>query len=229
MALGLTQEDWSGWYRLFSRSRVARLFFRETLPPMSPAEPYVVGVDGVQIPRSSLKLAGTSWLKAPRTPVFKVGIHRAQRFVHGAWLTPLEHGYSRAIPLRFLPAFPPKAKPAPVALQREWKAGLAFLHWVRQELDDAGHPEQVLLALADGTYDTWFQPNGFRVHGSCRCLLKPCSPGSGNVGTRSRASRNEKRLWRRRNAMLESARHDRLRPMERELLVSEEEEDEDTA
>jgi hypothetical protein len=159
MALGLTQEDWSGWYRLFSRgrygeSRVAPLFFRETLPHTSPAEPYVVGVDGVQIPRSSLKLAGTSWLKAPRTPVFKVGIHRAQRFVHGAWLTPMERGYSRAIPLRFLPAFPPKAKPAPVAPQREWEAGLAFLHWVRQELDDAGRPEQVLLALADGTYDT---------------------------------------------------------------------------
>jgi hypothetical protein len=37
MALGLTDEDWSGWYRLFSRgryaeSRVARLFFHETLP-----------------------------------------------------------------------------------------------------------------------------------------------------------------------------------------------------
>jgi hypothetical protein len=159
MALGLTEEDWSGWYRLFSReryaeARVARIFFRETLPHTSPDEPYVVGVDGVQIPRSSLKMPGTSWLKAPRTPVFKVGIHRAQRFVHGAWLTPLEVGYSRAIPLRFLPAFPPKAKPAPVAPQREWEAGLAFLHWTRQELDAAGRAKQAVLALADGAYDT---------------------------------------------------------------------------
>ncbi len=90
MALGLTDEDWRGWYRLFSRgryaeARVARIFFRETGRHTSPAEPYVVGGDGVQIPRSSLKWAGTSWLKAPGTPVFKVGIHRAQRFVHGAW------------------------------------------------------------------------------------------------------------------------------------------------
>ncbi len=30
--------------------------------------------------------AWTSWLKAPRTLMFKVSIHRAQRFVHGAWL-----------------------------------------------------------------------------------------------------------------------------------------------
>src|SRR5512136_1655858 len=89
MALGLTDEDWSGWYRLFNCGRytemwVVSIFFREMLEHTLPKDPYVVGVDGVQIPRSSLKLAGTSWLKAPRTPVFKVGIHRAQRFVHGA-------------------------------------------------------------------------------------------------------------------------------------------------
>lgn len=159
MALGLTDADWSGWYRLFSRGRyaeprVAALLFQETVTHTAPTEPYVVGVDGVQIPRSSLKMPGTSWLKAPRTPVFKVGIHRAQRFLHGAWLTPLEAGYSRAVPLRFLPAFPPKAKPAPVAPQREWEAGLTFLHWTRQELDAMGRRDQVVLALADGLYDT---------------------------------------------------------------------------
>lgn len=151
MVLGLTDADWSGWYRLFSRGRyaeprVARILFRETVTHTVPTAPYVVGVDGVQIPRSSLKM--------PRTPTFKVGIHRAQRFVHGAWLTPLEAGYSRAVPLRFLPAFPPKAKPAPVAPQREWEAGLAFLHWTRQELDDVGRGAQVVLALAEGVYDT---------------------------------------------------------------------------
>ena len=159
MALGLTDADWSGWYRLFSRGRyaeprVASLLFRETMAHTTPTEPYVVGVDGVQIPRSSLKMPGTSWLKAPRTPVFKVGIHRAQRFLHGAWLAPLESGYSRAVPLRFLPAFPPKAKPAPVAPQREWEAGLTFLHWTRHELDDVGRHAQVILTLADGAYDT---------------------------------------------------------------------------
>src|SRR3972149_2965646 len=76
MALGITDGDWSGWYRLFSQGRyeeqkVARVFFRETLAHINAAEPYVVGVDGVQIPRSSLRMPGTSWLKAPRTPVFK--------------------------------------------------------------------------------------------------------------------------------------------------------------
>jgi hypothetical protein len=79
--------------------------------------------------------------------------HRAQRFLHGSWLTPMEAGCSRAIPLRFLPAFPPKAKPASVPPQREWEAGLSFLHWVRQELDQAGRETQLLLNLADGSFD----------------------------------------------------------------------------
>jgi hypothetical protein len=159
MALGMTDGDWSGWYRLFSQrrykeERVAKMFLQETLPHTSPEEPYVVGVDGVQIPRSSLQMPGTSWLKAPRTPVFKVGIHRAQRFMNGSWLTPMEVGYSRAIPLRFLPAFPPKAKPANVPSQTEWEAGLSFLHWTRQSLDEAGRERQMILTLADGSFDT---------------------------------------------------------------------------
>jgi len=159
MALGITDGDWSSWYRLFSRGRyeekkVARIFLRETIGHTFAAAPYVVGVDGVQIPRSSLKMPGTSWMKAPRTPVFKVGIHRAQRFLHGSWLTPIEEGYSRAIPLRFLPAFPVKAKPANSPPQREWEAGLSFLHWTRQGLDEAGREQQMLLTLADGSFDT---------------------------------------------------------------------------
>ena len=147
MALGMLDGDWSAWYRMFSRERfeeepLARTLRGETLKEVPENEPSVVGVDGMQIPRSSLKMPGTSWLKAPRTPVFKVGIHRAQRFLHGSWLTPIEGGYSRAIPLRFLPAFPPKAKPANVLPQREWEAGLAFVNWVRQSLDRAGRGAQ---------------------------------------------------------------------------------------
>jgi hypothetical protein len=159
MSLGIIDGDWSGWYRMFSKGRyaeekVARIFFRETLEHVPAHEPYVTGVDGVQIPRSSLKMAGTSWLKAPRTPVFKVGIHRAQRFVHISWLTPMEAGFSRAMPIRFLPAFPPKAKPAAVRPQREWEAGATGAQWVREELDAEGREQQLQLILADGSYDT---------------------------------------------------------------------------
>jgi hypothetical protein len=159
LALGLTDADWSAFYRLFSRSRydeerLSRCFFRETLLHSKSEEPYVTGIDTTQIPRSSMKMPGTGWLRAPRTAVFRRGIHRAQRFLHGAWLPAIQDGYTRAMPLRFLPAFPEKAVKANVEPLKEWAAGLKFMHWVRQELDSAGRLAQLLLVLGDGAYDT---------------------------------------------------------------------------
>lgn len=158
-ALGMTGGDWSVWYRLFSRPRfeeveLAHYLLAATLQELPPTAPYVVGTDATQIPRSSQKMPGTSWLRALRTAVFSRGIHRAQRFLHGAWLPPSEQGYTRAIPLRFLPAFPAKAVPAAAAPLKEWAASLVFVKWVREELDRPGRVAQQLVVLADGAYDT---------------------------------------------------------------------------
>jgi hypothetical protein len=91
LAMGLTDGDWSAWYRLFSWERfeeeqLATRLLAETLEHVPEGAPYVLATDGVQILRSSRKMPGTSWLKAPRTPAYRVGIHRAQRFLDGAWL-----------------------------------------------------------------------------------------------------------------------------------------------
>lgn len=158
LALGLTDVDWSAWYRLFSLGRfdadkAARCFFKQTLPMVEPSDVYVIGVDGVQVPRSSLKMPGTSWLKAPRTAAWKAGIHRAQRFLNLSWLVPLVEGFSRAIPLQWLPAFPAKAIPAAKGAQKEWEAGLKAIVWVRDQLDAAGRAAQLLLAVADGNFE----------------------------------------------------------------------------
>lgn len=159
LALGLGGMDWSAWYRLFSRERfdeeaAGRVLLRERLAQVAAEAPYVVGTDGVRIPRSSRTMPGTSWWPGLGMAPFRRGLQRAQRFVHGAWLTPLEEGYSRAVPLRFVPAFPASAvAAAEVATCREWEAGLAFVRWVRQELDAAGRMAQTLLWLADGSYD----------------------------------------------------------------------------
>ena len=148
-ALGLSEVDWSGFYRLFSRRRfdeaaLNACLLAETLVHSDPGAPYVAGIDGTQVARTSHKMAGTSWLRAPRTPVFKQGIHRAQRFLHGAWLPAIVAGYTRAIPLRFLPAFPVKARPAEAAPCKEWEAGLTFVRWVRAQLDRGGTPSAAL-------------------------------------------------------------------------------------
>lgn len=159
VALGLTEGDWSAFYRLFSAPRLdyeelSRRFFKETLLHMPPSEPYVTVVDGIQLPRHSHKMPGTSWLKNPRTPPFMPGIHRAQRFLHLACLLPRSaHGYTRALPLRFEPAFPEKAlKAEGFEPKKQWEAASEAITWLRANLDEAGREAQSLLVLGDGDF-----------------------------------------------------------------------------
>jgi hypothetical protein len=160
LALGVTEQDWSARYRLFSVPRIdleglSAELARQTLAQIPAAGPYVVAVDGVQVPRWGLRLPGTSWLKAPRTPKWKPGIHRAQRFFHLAALLPItRQGYSRALPLRWVLAAPPKAVPARTPARTEAQAAGAELGWLRRQLDAAGRAAQALLAVGDGSYDT---------------------------------------------------------------------------
>jgi hypothetical protein len=63
LALGLSDTDWTALYRLFSRppfdeEQLAGCLFGETLAHSTPDEPYVTGIDGTQIPRTSYKLPG---------------------------------------------------------------------------------------------------------------------------------------------------------------------------
>ncbi len=159
VALGLTDSDWSAFYRLFNEPRIdyeelTGCFLRETLDHVPSSEPYVVVVDGVQVPRHSHKMPGTSWLKCPRTPPFMPAPHRAQRFLHLAALLPQsEEGYSRALPLRWEPAFPEKAVlPDGVEPRREWEAALDALRWLRKQVNEAGRATQRLLVLGDGGF-----------------------------------------------------------------------------
>jgi hypothetical protein len=159
LALGLVDADWSAFYRLFSRARLddevlTRCFLRQTLADVPAEGPYVAVVDGLQIPRASRTMPGTAWLKCPRTPPWKPGSHRAQFFVHLAALLPRWQGYSRALPLRLAPAFPPKAVPGAAPPQTEGQAALAQVQWLRAELDAAGRRAHALLVLGAGHYDT---------------------------------------------------------------------------
>jgi hypothetical protein len=155
LALGESENDWSAWYRLFSHKRfdyqkLTSITLRETLPEAPDEAPYVVAVDGMLVPRSSQKMPGTSWWKALGSAPFKPGLARAQRFVHLSWLTSREAGYSRAIPLQMLPAFPEKAVAAETEKRKDWEAAVEGLQWTRQQLDAAGRSMQLLLALVDG-------------------------------------------------------------------------------
>lgn len=158
MALGMTEQDWSAMYRVFSRGlfnyeAASQVLFRETLKHVRENEVYVVVGDGTQTPRSSRKLEGVGWLRNLRTPPFKVGIHLAQRWFNGSGLLPAQAGYSRALPLRWLPAFTEKSKPKVHVPCKEWEAAVQFLRWVRDQLTQAGRGDQTVLLVGDGHYD----------------------------------------------------------------------------
>ena len=208
VSLGLGELDWSGAYRLFSQARLdyavlGRCFLRETLVHVALDDPYLVAVDGLQIPHESRRLPGTSWLHNPLSPPFKRGIHRAQRFSHLAWLTPpTDDGDSRALPLRLIPAFPAKAvRPDRVAEQAdwqprtEWQAGRDQLQWLRTELDAAGRAAQWALGIGDGVYSTaklWAAlPERVSLLAGVP-KIAPCTPGqnpiTGGVGPGSTGS-----------------------------------------
>lgn len=169
MSLGLTEQDWSAWHRLFSQERfnyaAARAgLLAESLRHVAPDAVYVVAGDATQTPRSSRKMEGAWWLRNLRTPPFMVGIHAAQRWFNGSWLLPQENGYSRAVPLRWMPAFTEKSQPQTVAPLKEWQASVQFLSWLRQQLIAHKRAEQAILFVGDGHYDNlklWQQlPSG---------------------------------------------------------------------
>jgi hypothetical protein len=145
LTLGLVASDWNTFYRLFSVPRLdfgvlTRCFLHQTLAQIPADAPYVAVVDGVHLPRASQRMPGMSWLKCPRTPPFKPGIRCARRCVHLAALPPRWQGYSRALPVRCVPAFPPTAVPGAATLHSEWDAARAELCWLRTQLDTSGRP-----------------------------------------------------------------------------------------
>lgn len=159
MALGLTEADWTAWYRLFSEARfeeeaVNGVLLGECLKHIGAEEVLVLGGDGTQTPRTSAKMEGVGYLLNPRTPPFNRGIHLAQRWFHGALFLPAEQGYSRAVPLRFMPAFTPKAVRTITQARSECEAAQDYLKWIQTHLQSMGRGEQAILFVADGGYDT---------------------------------------------------------------------------
>lgn len=193
-SVGLTEEDWSAWYRLlqqpqrFDEAALGKVLVEQTAQQVGPNEPYVVGIDTTSVPRTSARLEGSGWHKCPRNPPWRVGIHRAQRFLNISWLGPLQKGYSRAIPLRFMPCFTEKATRRAYPAVLEQQAGVEALQWVHQQLQAHGSHPAGLLALADGSYDKpdfWTQlPPATVARTAKNRVLKYLPPPYGGRGRR---------------------------------------------
>ena len=160
LTLGLTDEDWSAWYRIFSKGRypeeaTSKVMLEEMLKEVPEEEPFVVGGDGFHVPRCSEKMPGSGWMRGLATAKWQPGIQRGQRYVEESWLTPMKNGFSRAIPIRCLPAFTQKSVECEGEEPRtEVATGLVILKWTRAAMDKVGRALQQLVALYDGSYDT---------------------------------------------------------------------------
>lgn len=160
LTLGLTEEDWSAWYRLFSEGRfqeeaTSRVMLEEMVGEVAESEPFVVGGDGFHVPRCSQTMPGTGWIRGLATAKWRPGLQRGQRYVETSWLTPMVKGFSRAIPLRCLPAFTEKSVPCEgVEPRTEVATGVVILQWIRAGMDALGRTKQQLVGLYDGRYDT---------------------------------------------------------------------------
>jgi hypothetical protein len=139
-ALGLGEVDWAAFHRRFSRPRfrddtLCQDLRGQTLALAPAAQPDLATVDGTIIPRRSRTRPGTGWLRAPGPAPCNRGLARCQRFGDLCWLPlPSPAGDRRAVPLRWAPAFPPKAVPAAAfPPQPEAAAGLAQGTWLRAD------------------------------------------------------------------------------------------------
>ena len=157
-ALGLTEWDWSAYYRLFGKGRIdeeklSGYLVQETLVHVDAQEPYLAVVDGTRIMRTGKHVAGSGWWPAQNTAPFKRGLMRGQRFVGTAWLTPPVKGECRAIPLRWIPAPTAKSVACEAKVMKEWEAGIEGVRWLRKTLNEAGRREQRLMVVADGSFE----------------------------------------------------------------------------
>ena len=109
VTLGVGDQDWTAWYRLFNQSRVhlptlQATLLDQVLADIPPTESVIaVAVDATQLPRTSRRFPGCGITRAVRGLRWPRGLTLAQRYVGLNVLLPRSsQGDSRAIPLKWL-------------------------------------------------------------------------------------------------------------------------------
>lgn len=203
-ALGRSDRDWSGDYKMFSRCKwePERLFdpvideYLDRYPKM----PVVSAIDDTKIRKTGKRIQSARWQRDPLSPPFHVNFLYGLRFLQASMLFPhdKEGDYPpRGIPVRFQEA-PPLKKPGKRASQqdheryRELKKTnnlstqtLAVIRSLRASVDQRGGSKRLLLIVGDGSFSnkTMFSAELDRTHLVTRCrkdarLCFPAPDGS---------------------------------------------------
>jgi hypothetical protein len=161
IALGAGQQDWSAWYRVFNRGRFVGtrgrlVLVQRLLAGYAPEAPVAVVVDATQLPRSSRRFPGVGATRAPRCPIWRPGVHLAQRVeLLSGLVARTAQGESRAIPVRATVLRSPRTRPfGPVPEQTEGMAAATLVRQFRDDLRALGQDARPVLVLGDGAYST---------------------------------------------------------------------------
>ena len=161
VTLGRGDTDWSAWYRLFAVPRIAidrlqAILLEQALRDEPATAVLPVVLDATQLPRSSRRFPGSGWIRAPRTPAWRPGIHQGQRWEGlSLLLSRSRQGDSRTVPLRWELIRSATSRPCgDVPVRSEGTVGIVLLTWLRGHLDRLGRAAQRVLVIADGAYST---------------------------------------------------------------------------
>ncbi|MGZ3803404.1 MAG: hypothetical protein ACXVB4_04295 [Pseudobdellovibrionaceae bacterium] len=168
---GLAQNDWSADYRLFSRVNwaVCDVFRPMLKKAMSLVDDSIiaVGYDDTLMRKTGKKIKSSSWLRDPLSPPFNCNFVWGLRYLQASLLLPLykeDQTPPRAIPIQLsqLPKFkkprrnsPPEQWEQYQELRKKHNASTEFvkqLRYLRNELNEMGYSQQLLLAVVDGSY-----------------------------------------------------------------------------
>jgi hypothetical protein len=203
-ALGRSDRDWSGDYKIFSRCQwdSNRLFdpvideYLDRYPKM----PLVSAIDDTKIRKTGRSIKSARWQRDPLSPPFHVNFMYGLRFVQASMLFPhyKEGDYPpRGIPVRFQEA-PPLKKPGKRASQQDREhyselkktnnlstQALDVIRNLRASVDQRGGGQRWLLITGDGSFSnkTMFNAELERTHLVTRCrkdarLCFPARKGS---------------------------------------------------
>ena len=168
---GRDQQDWSGDYRLFSRSPwETQDLFRPVLShtlALCDDEYLALALDETKVARPGRKVKKAVWMRDPLSPPFRVNLMRGIRYLQFSALPPLyrQEGVScRGIPVRFEMVEVVK-KPGKRASPEEWKAywkekkeknlsksAVENIKALRQLYDEAGGVDKFLIQVGDGSF-----------------------------------------------------------------------------
>lgn len=170
--LGHDQVDWSGDYKVFSRSpwKAEDLFdpVWEEAVTLNTNNHLVIGVDDTGLRRTGKKVPKTAYMRDPMSPPFHPNLMWGHRFIQAVFLAPLYKKdptcAARALPIAFKEATPvrkPKTNATPEVkaeykkLRKEYNLSNQFclmMAGMREKADQTGHRNKVIMIVADGSY-----------------------------------------------------------------------------